>query len=152
MPGGVSVGAAERFGRMHWSITTSSSPGAPSQRMSPLRSSVPSGPIALSLTCTVREEPVSCTVTRPPSTTTRAWNGLTASRSRYSDESGEEPIVSVPLSGSSHSVPASGPPSTVSDDVLLSAITLPCGAVRREDGRRPGRSFYGRPRSPSRPG
>ncbi len=70
------------FGRMHWSITTSSSPGAPSQRMSPLRSSVPSASTALSLRWTVREEPVSWTVMRPGSITTRAWYGLTAGRSR----------------------------------------------------------------------
>ena len=80
--GGSGVTRGARFGRMHCSITTSSSPGAPSQRMSPLRSSVPSGPIALSLTWTVRDEPVSWTVTRPSSTSTRAWNGLTAGRSR----------------------------------------------------------------------
>jgi hypothetical protein len=71
MPGG--VGAAAGRGRMHCIITTSSSPGAPSQTMSPLCNSVPSGPMALSLTCTVREDPVSCAVMRPASITMRAW-------------------------------------------------------------------------------
>ena len=58
--------------------------------------------------------------------------------------------MSVPLSGSGHWVPASGPPRTVKDAVLVSAITLPCGAVRREDGT-PRTLILGRRRPPSRP-
>ena len=49
--GGAGVsGDPARRGRMHCSITTSSSPGTPSQRMSPFLSSVPSRSSELSLT------------------------------------------------------------------------------------------------------
>ena len=121
----VSGGGAStaRRGRMHCSITTSSSPGGPSQRMSPLRRTVPPGSSGLSLTCSVRAAPVSWAVTRPASTTMRAWYGLTVSRSRRRPEPGAEPSVRVPLSGSRHRVPASGPPSTVKEADFVSAIT-----------------------------
>ncbi len=117
-------GSAGRRGRMHCSITTSSSPGVPSQTMSPLRRIVPPGSRGLSLTWTGRPDPASCTVTRPASTVTRAWWGLTVGRSRTRAASGAEPTVTAPLSGSAQRQPASGPPSTVSDAVFVSAIAL----------------------------
>ena len=118
--GGASTG---RRGRMHCSITTSSSPGAPSQRMSPLRRTVPPGSSGLSLTCSARAAPVSWAMTRPASTTMRAWYGLTVGRSRRRPEPGAEPSVTVPLSGRTHRVPASGPPRTVKEADFVSAIT-----------------------------
>ena len=112
-----------RRGRMHWSITTSSSPGGPSQRMSPLRSTVPPGSRGLSLTWTTRVAPVSWTVTWSSSTTIRAWYGLTAGRSSCRPEPRDEPMVRVPDSGSTCRRPARGPPSTVSEPAFASAIT-----------------------------
>ena len=119
---GAATTAAGRAGRMHWSITTSASPGVPSQTMSPLRSGVE--PVTrLSLTCRPWTLPASSMV-KPSGPAVdlgvvRAHAGEV--ETKWHTAGSEPSSTSGPSPSSTKRVPASGPPRTVSE-AFFSAI------------------------------